>query len=219
MRVTHKILLVSVAALAAMAMAASTASGQSLEITNEANGTHCPAVSISGTDVDGGCLAHWVWESEAHWFKHVFGIESQITECLGENHARVSEDGLGYVTEMTMTDPPGKTCTRQPCKNGSGEMIPWAASFAEAGGATETGTITTCIEPLGGGTDEICESESPINEIAGTHGWEIGNAGVEVTSHGAAGTRCEGRWHIGWGEKTGTHDGTSEVSVVLNHLN
>jgi hypothetical protein len=96
----------SAVTIATTALATSTASAATLEIRNEAGNTHCPAVSISGTDVNGGCLIHATSEGEIEIRKHVFGIESHITTCGSEFWGRVDEDAVGYAFEEQLTQMP-----------------------------------------------------------------------------------------------------------------
>jgi hypothetical protein len=214
MRNARKVLLLAVMALAAMAFAASTASAQSLELTDEATGAHCPAVTLNGTDVDGGCLTHATSESAIELRKHVFGIESHITSCNNEFAGRVSEDAQGYIFEQVLS---GAGCARQACKP-TGEGTPWAASGAENTGTGAQGFLTTdfCVEPVGGGTDETCEIDVPFNAYSNQHRQEYGQAG-EMSSHGISGFRCElvGHWNS---ETGGTHDGQAEQEGIVAHI-
>jgi hypothetical protein len=215
MRNVRKLMLLAVTALAAMAFAATSASAQTLEITNEAGGAHCSAVSLSGTDVNGGCLTHATSEANIELRKHVFGIESHITSCNNEFAGRVSEDATGYIFEQVLS---GASCTRQACKP-AGEGTPWAASGSEGSFLEGEEFLTTnfCVEPVGGGTDETCEIDVPLDDgTAGNHVQEYGHAS-EMSSHGITGFRCELTGH--WISETGgTHDGDPEQEGVISHI-
>jgi hypothetical protein len=214
MRNVRKLVLLAVMALAAMALAAPSASA--LEITNEAGGAHCAAVTLNGSDVDGGCLTHATSNGTIELRKHVFGVESTITTCDNEFTGRVNEDASGYIFEQVLS---GAGCTRQACVV-SGEGTPWAANGTETLGSNPTsGTLTTnfCVEPVGGGSDETCEIDVPFaqNAGAGNHTQSYGQAG-EMPSHGISGFRCElvGSWSS---ESGGTHDGQAEQEGIVGH--
>lgn len=207
-----KLPVIAAVVTAMMAVAASSASAQTLEITNEDTGLHCPAVSVTGTDVNGGCLGHAASES-VEIRKHVFGIESHITTCNLEFHGRVNEDGGGQATEQAFS---GASCQRQACKVGA-EAQPWPVQGVEVLGTGEILTATFCIEPLGGGSDETCEIDLPLSQAPPDHTVELG-AATELSAHGVSGFRCElvGHWVS---ETGGTHDGDPEGDLVLAHLN
>jgi hypothetical protein len=235
MRTLRTMLLLAISATVAVAFTASTASAQgpNLKIENEplAGGTHtaCPAVVFPGsggaTDVDGGCLIHASSEGfttdptsmgNVILNKHVFGIESKITECHNEFHGRVDSAGEGYIFEQVLI---GNGCTRQACKSGT-EGIPWEAHGNEGVRVEETEYLTTnfCVEPVGGGTDETCEIDVPFNKVApgNQHIYEFGHA-TELPSHGVSGFRCEliGHWIS---ETGGVHDGQNEQEVEIEHV-
>jgi hypothetical protein len=232
MRNLRTLALLVMAALTVMAAIASTASATNksatapdLEIRDEevAGQPHCAAVSLTGTDVNGGCLIHA--DSEAAGVelrKHVFGIESHITSCTNEFFGRVDEHGEGYIFEQLLA---GAGCVRQPCKDAAGEGIPWKAhgyeGMPEANNGTEEGSeyleTTFCIEPVGGGTDESCEIEVPFQSYANPHRQEFGHA-TELAGHGISGFRCElvGHWNT---ERVGTHDGDPVTEVIVTHVN
>jgi hypothetical protein len=203
-------MLLAVATLAAIAFAAPSAPAQSLEFSGEWDGTHCPAVHKTVTDVNGGCLFHAFPDHTTIFRKHVFGIESTITYCHLELHGRIDENGSGYALEQNLSG-----CSRQACAT-NGEGDPWPFTSSELGGNTKAMTLTLCIEPTGGGTDETCEIDLPFRDIAG-HGYELGN-GSELASHGTSGFRCEleGHWVM---ESGSTHDGQAEIPFEVTHLN
>jgi hypothetical protein len=217
MKKSSALLSVAAAVAALLALAAGSASAQTLEIKTEAaNPAHCPAVTLSGTDVDGGCLGH-AEGINIELRKHVFGVESHITRCNNEFHGRMNEDASGYVFEQILTNPSGGgTCARQPCKDGAGEAIPWAATGSEGASLEGNEYMTTnyCVEPVGGGTDEFCEIDVPGAPV-GSHDGEAGHA-TEMSAHGVSGYRCELIGH--WVNETGdTHDGNPEQSIEGVH--
>jgi hypothetical protein len=191
-------------------LSAQVASAPSLEITNEDTQQHCTAVTLTGTDVDGGCLGHAASEG-VELRKHVFGVESHTTVCQLEFEGRLDEDATGFALEQIFS---GANCSRQACAVG-GEATPWPVQGAETAG-TEHITANFCIEPLGGGTDETCEIDIPFDQDPSTHTVELGIAG-EMAGHGISGFRCEVIGH--WVSETGgTHDGDAEGDLVVTHL-
>jgi hypothetical protein len=223
MRKISKGLLVVVAALGFVAVPAS---ASTLGVLNEATGTICPAVTLSGTDVNGGCLIHANSEGTVELRKHVFGIESHITACNSEFHGRISSGtaipgsaATGYIFEQVLS---GAGCSRQACAF-VGEAKAWPFTAFEGAGqsgaaALEHMATNLCFEPVGGGTDETCEIDLPFHahEPGWAHYQEIGYP-FELSSHGISGFRCElvGHWLT---EVGGTHDGDAEVEIYVLHL-
>lgn len=206
MRTVRRLSLLAGAALAATVFAAATALGQieeaheTLEVTDEVTTDHCPAVNANPA-VSSGCLLHATSEGSVELRKHVFGIESHITNCNTETWGRVNEDAEGYIFHQLLT---GASCQRQPCKV-SGVSTPWPGHGDEAHNptldrgetgvssieGTEVGEFVFCVEPLGGGSDESCEIEGPGNGIlAVSHQGEGGHV-TEIPGHGIGGFRCE----------------------------
>jgi hypothetical protein len=200
------------AALAAMiaVSAAPAAFAAGVSSTSESSGAACPGVSLSGTDVNGGCHMHITGEHEFR--KHVFGVETHITNCAIESAVRINGSGSGFYLEQILTGP---TCSRQAVKVG-GEAVPWPFSDSEVSGGILR-TVNFAIEPVGGGTDETCEIDLPINPRAQSHKWEIGRATIEFSSHGISGFRCEIVGHQ-LTETPGTHDGENEVGIEYFHV-
>lgn len=222
MRTLRVTLLLAIASTA-IAMTASAASAQTLEVTNEATGTHCPAVTISGTDVDGGCLTHITSEGNVVLRKHVFGIESDIYDnCTQEHSIRINEDGNGYYLEQQLfSGGGGGGCSVVACFDGAqGEKRPWPANAFEGTPdgiveGTEYITIAPCFEPPNGGAESSCETDIPFQTAENQHRLELGHA-TETASHGVSGFRCEYVSH--WNSEIGsTHDGQAEQEVIVTH--
>jgi hypothetical protein len=230
----RKLLLLAFVAAAAITIAAPTSFGQSnpenhetLEFVNEPLGTHCGALSKpTAHTVSGGCLIHATSNGSVELRKHVFGIESHITNCSAEFQGRVNEDAEGFMINQVLS---GINCQRQPCKEaGEAGPTPWPAHGDEAhdpgidgetgvsavSGHTEIMTTVFCAEPVGGGADESCELVLPVNQIPSTHTAEYGAAApTELTPHGVSGYRCEMVGH--WTTETG---GAGEVNVAVPHI-
>jgi hypothetical protein len=200
MRNAHRLLWLAAVAVTTMVLV-SPATAQTLEIAEEA-GAHCPAVTLSGTDVDGGCLTHITSNGNVELRKHVFGIESHITSCVHELHGRISEDAEGYLLEQVLS---GVGCQRQACIASGSEPTPWEIHSFEGTpqGVTEGSeymTLTFCVDPLGGGQDELCEIDIPFQGYVSQHRQEYGHA-AELSAHGVSGFRCELVGH--WNSETG----------------
>lgn len=203
--------LLALTAVAAIAVASPMASAMTIEPRYDDDETPCSSVSLSGTDVDGGCLLHATSEGGVAVKNHTFGVEATIATCSSEFHARIDEAGEGYVLEQVLTNPPGLTCTAQACKS-SGEQQPWPMHVLDAGGGEEALGMTVCLEPLGGGTDATCELDLPFYETEDENVYEVG--GEEVAAHGGGGFNCEVEGH--WNTEVGaTHDGEEEEEIAL----
>jgi hypothetical protein len=138
MRIARKMLLLALTAMAAMAMAASTASAQTVEITNEATGTHCGAVTLTGHTVSGGCLLHAASTSDV--VLEAFGSVSSV--CANEFTGRTHEDGGGYLFNQTLTGP---DCDTAPCTEAGGVKRPWPATISEEGPGALTLEANFCV--------------------------------------------------------------------------
>jgi hypothetical protein len=211
-RPVHRLLLAS-ATMVALALAGPVASSHGdIDVYNKDDLMPCPAVTTSGTDVNGGCLAHATSESGVTIRKHVFGIESQIAVCNSEFHMRVGEGGTGYLLEQQLS---GASCTREACNEAAGESTPWPFTANEGSPVegTEYLTTTFCVEPIGGGTDESCEIDLPFQHNTSDLSIELGHS-TELPSHGITGFRCElvGHWAT---EIGGTHDSAAEQRPVF----
>jgi hypothetical protein len=221
MPVSSKLALPAIVALAALTSAAPGASAQSLEITKEAAGEHCPRVSASGNEIDGGCAMHAASEGGVTILGNAFGVEMTIATCRSEAHLRVDEDGEGYVVEPRLTGP---GCTRKPCPE-RGRLEPWPIS-AEKGRPTGDregrGTdndaylrITICLSPIGQvSREERCAVDLGFDFTEEGHSYEFGHSSSSFRIPGLAGFRCElqGHWST---EIGGTHDGDGERAVTI----
>lgn len=217
MRNALKLLAAAITVLAAMSFGAASAHGV-LIVTNEGTGAECSKPTTSGTSVSNGCLIHFSSLGTIEIRKHVFGVESHITNCTMELYSRLGSGSLGppvqeatgYFLEQDLS---GLNCSRQGCKPSS-ESNPWEYRLTETAG-TITLTTNICVEPKGGGTDENCEIDIPFTPLA-DHGYRIGMAG-EMPSHGITGFRCE---LVGLfdNEVSGTHDAVSVVTVEITHM-
>jgi hypothetical protein len=182
---------------------------QAIEVTDEATGNHCSAMTLTGTDVDGGCLFHLASEAPIQLRKHVFGIETHVTSCSTEFAGRYDEAGEGYLLEQVLS---GSGCQRRPCRPGDIEAAPWPVHLHA--GTPITAEVTLCVKPLVGGSDETCEIDIPLHPYSNQHRQEYGST-TEMPSHGTPGFRCEliGHWNS---ETGGTHDGQPEQELAIS---
>lgn len=223
-----RVVLLAMATMAVTGLTAAPASAQTIRISNEATGIGCPTFTTPGaggvTDVDGGCLIHVTGQGPSEIRRHIFGVESHIAECSFEFHARVqnsevvppgSEAG-GRALETQIT---GSSCNRQICKfEATGEAVQLWMAFGEeeAFEGNELVEVAFCLEPKGGGADELCQLEIPFNQTATNHRYELGHA-TELPGVGDNNFRCEFIAH--WMTETGgTHDGQAEQAVEITHL-
>lgn len=105
MRITYKLLLAAIAALAVLAFGSTSASATSIEVEHE-NGNHCAPVEP--------CTAHVVSESPTTLETHLFGSEQVQSACNDEFVAVFNEDGTGEIHDQVLD---GANCTREPCTN------------------------------------------------------------------------------------------------------
>lgn len=120
--------------------------------------------------------------------RHVFGIESSLTECSEEFTLHLNENGGGYIADPQVTG-----CAYEACYTGSdmGDIEPWAFWAFESGGSNEAMTIAMCHEELG-----FCEIDIPLSSTAMSHMPKLGRT-TEMPGHGVAGgAKCElvGEW-------------------------
>lgn len=223
MHMLRTMLLLAIA-LTAMAMTASTTAAQTLEVIDEATGNHCPSVTATGTDVDGGCLIHINSEGNVELRKHVFGVESHLYSCPHEHAVRIDEDGNGrFLEQQIFSGGGGGGCPHVACETEPNpEKRPWPiASFEGTPQGVVEGaeyiTLFPCFENPGGGAESPCEMDVPFQTAENQHRVELGHA-TEMSAHGVSGFKCELVAH--WNTETGgSHDGTSEKEVTVTHLN
>ncbi len=186
MRLARTIALLAMSAIAGLAFAAN-ASAQDFEITNEANGLHCPAVTLSGTTVSGGCVVEAHSEGTVELAGHQFGIELHVDDCLNEFTARLNEDGSGYLTNQVLS---GEGCTTTPCLEG-GNVAPWPGTGIEASGQKLL-RIQFCV--VNAGTTRNCEFDVPFT--ANGHAYEFLANDLNGHTGGIFTARCEltGHW-------------------------
>lgn len=125
MQIVRKLLLVALTAIAAMALAASSASA--VEISDESSGEHCSAVTVDGHGVTGGCAL--IANSVGHtWLEGAFGID---VRCETRFEARTDENGVGALyaqqTALNCEQRDADPCTAE------GEVTPWPFNVTGSG--------------------------------------------------------------------------------------
>jgi hypothetical protein len=161
MRFARKLFLLVLVAVPAMAFAAATASAQVQVFHEDALGQ---PICGNGSSSN-GCYTHA--EGEIRFDGHVFGIEATVSNCHVELEAHIEGDGDVTVESAFFTHHPGVAdCTRQPCG------LEWLGNLEEEGSGDEFFHLFFCIEPIGGGTDQACDVEIPL-ETTGDHQYHL----------------------------------------------
>jgi hypothetical protein len=133
----RRVLILAIAAIAAMAAMATTAQAG---VVNGTTGAPCPAVSLSGNSVSGGCL---VEDMDGTWELEADGVRYAI--CPLSFDFRSAYGGQMYAINQT-----GGSCSgfqRVPCTdNTTGEKIPWPGSAIWVPGVGAKEKIDMCFE-------------------------------------------------------------------------
>jgi len=207
MRPLRKTMLLATLAIAALAFAAPAASGQTLEIYDEASDEPCGDVTITVHHVEGDCGTHVVSTDDTVLRQHIFGVESTVGTCSMEFIWYVDGDGEGYFA-VPQFGPPvgGGTCTRQACEEeeGVGGIKPWHAYAKEETVVfgnhfmAEHALVQMCFETEGTSHQTIvnCEMPFPLEAYGENHEYELGLPPTEeMFGSGNPGFRCEMRGH------------------------
>jgi len=192
----RKLMLLVSMAMAAMAFAVPSASGQTLEATSETTGEHCSAVTVVGHTPEGGCPIHAMSEGGVIIRMHVFGIESTVTTCDEEIHGVSDGDTNGYGFSQVIS---GNGCGREPCEEPDGSQEVWPAQGNE--GSTHAGfdasaRVSICVATTPDMNETRCSADIPWRETGEeSHQFEGGESS-EMPGIGTAGNRCEviGHW-------------------------
>ncbi len=130
MLVLRKLMLLTSSLIAVMALSASPAFADPVEMLNEdgEEPVHCEAVELDGDDVLGGCDLHGVGEVDLT--AHIFGTEVLIASCENEFDIKVDEDGHGYIYDF-------ETTGTSPCDTyGQANGDPWEFELEGNGDGT-----------------------------------------------------------------------------------
>lgn len=205
MRRTCSLLLLCMAA--ALTFGTTTASAEGVQVTEEATGNPCPAITPNDSrefplesTISGGCSEHIVnTEGGVILTAHIFGIESTDSQCNTEYTLRVGGNGEGYFTDIELT---GINCTRRACGTADGAPEGWEIHMEETSSSSARLERHFCIENYDGNGRTTCHYFAPLREdpIA-SHRYELGTANsnearTEIGCEGFTGYRGEvsGHW-------------------------
>jgi hypothetical protein len=189
MRLVRKLALLTTMALAAMALAASSASAQEeIEVTEEGGG-HCNP-----------CVVHAVSTQNVQLDVHIFGIEFTDSVCANEFDAVIYEDATGALTNQSLT---GAGCNREPCA-----ATPWPITGRETVAGAEILEATFCVQPVGGGDPINCSIDVGVEDEAGHI---LGFHAVDARCHrvGQSPAEVSGEWV--------TESGDGREEVIITH--
>lgn len=189
MRFARRLLLLVGMAVAAMALSASTAAAEPVEVQD--NGVHCGTLNATGHEVTGGCHFQAISVGDIHLELHsTLGIETTGPACENDFEVRLGGNGEGYVQHFAIL--PGdvecgvgvRACSEAEAHApGNG---PWHTRLEETGTDQVTATVEVCLIIPGN-----IRCEGPVS-VAVTHDAEQYFAGV--TDQGipcAGGSRAE----------------------------
>jgi hypothetical protein len=180
MRIARKLTLLLTMAIAAMALAASTASADEIvTVVNEPGGACNP------------CNIHVAGESSLAAF-HVI----TVSNCTDEFAASIQSNGTGQVNTWNGVNDRGNACTREQCRVQPGNTVreTWPFTSEEIGSQTVELNVEFCLSPVGTMTTKnkcdvpaiVTEGASHDYEISLSHECDIGGTPVEV----------HGDWHV-----------------------
>jgi hypothetical protein len=184
MRAIRNLALLTTVALAAVALAATSASAE-VEISEELSGEHCNP-----------CVLHIVSTQSVQLDIHIFGIEFTDSVCNQEYDAVVFEDATGSLTNQSLT---GAGCNREPCPS-----TPWPVVGREDGPGAEYAEVTFCVRPVGGGDPINCTIDVSV-EDEGSHIAAFHAAGAPCHGVGESPGEISGEWITESNEVTGSH--------------
>jgi hypothetical protein len=179
MRIIRKLLLAVSVSCGVLSLIASGANAQ-LEVRAE-DGGHCPPVTKVGHHAEGGCPVEY--RSTGHIAMAAYVPTPIIFAiCDWDFEARVDESGQGWVTRATFSSepPPGTApdCTRTPCDEADGTMLPWPLQVAESSPDQEALEMVLCFRDVasggGGGPQTSCEVHLPFSQQVAFHDHGIG---------------------------------------------
>ena len=209
MHFARSLLLLVMTALAAMALSATTASAQLIEVHHEETGNHCGDVTVTDHEADGECLivAHDVQSPHLPFPGVLLSAGgTTLSVCHNEFEGYVGEDGSGSITHQTLDDVvfppilPPDSCQVTPCVEIGGGQEPWPLQVREEAGA-EILRTTFCVNNMDCTIDvRIIQTGHHYNFRAEDSPCLEGT-GVEVT----------GRWES---EPAPTEEGETETELV-----
>ena len=147
MRISRKLMLLALTALAALAFASS-ANAQSVTVTDEASTVPCSDVALDADhNVTGGCAVNVVSEQETQIVAGTAGGPVVISTCEDQFEAHIDGGGEGYIDVVTTTGHAAAPCTREACDEAapSHATIPWRIHLREPEGAPLSANVAFCL--------------------------------------------------------------------------
>ena len=161
----RKLLLVAAAAIAAMALSASTAAAiNPVEVVD--NGVHCGFIDASEHEATGGCHLQALSIGDIHLEIHTWGMETTGPACENDFEVRLDENGEGYVQHFAIF--PGETeCGTgvRACNEAEAHALgngQWRVHIEEIFTGQETATVEVCMIFPGG---LRCEGEIGVQLV------------------------------------------------------
>jgi len=213
MRNLFRLLSFTAAAIAAIALAASSAGATStVEVIDEVSENHCGEVTVTSHDVSGGCELSATSEGgvaapSITLLSHTSPTaETVSTLCAMQFNAHVNEEGHGYITDQALS---GAQCGLTACDEAapSHAQLPWEFQLAELFAGHQALGFTFCIRPvvLSEGQNVLppCSVVIDVSEPA-PHEYEFTANEVPCLENPAV--ELIGHWTL------------DETSVEINHL-
>lgn len=178
---SNSFLTVAAVALAWTVMVASASA--EVEVFSEPGGEPCTEVTMVGHQVAGGCHIE-IASNQPKAFIAYVPSPVVLSSCDLHLEARIGGAGTGLVSQAAFSPPSppnGSSCTRVPCDEANGTMLPWPISISESAGV-ETGELAFCLRPIPSGpgaSGTHCTLHLPVTDL-GSHEYEIGQSGVEI---------------------------------------
>ena len=154
MRIARKLALLLTMAIAAMALAATTASAdEAVGVVDEATGNPCAPT----------CTIHVAGESSLSAF-HVI----TVSNCTDEFTATLDANGNGEVDTWDGVDD-ASACTREQCTDSSGAREHWPISTEEIADDTVELGAEFCLSPRNGDMSDAAKARCDVDAIIVEH--------------------------------------------------
>jgi hypothetical protein len=198
MRLVRTLSIIVAASAAALAFGASSAAGQ-VEVTDEATGGHCTAVTLDANhNVSGGCRIEAISEPAQPTQVQAFNGMTFVTvfTCGEHFEAAIGEDGTGYIYHAVHTSHGGDPCMRTQCDEADHALIPWPLALESASNME----FTFCLRNVTSGEGDPgtpCHTNIDITDD-GVHNYEFHANGTTSGSceNLGGGVRIIAHWNI-----------------------
>ncbi len=189
-------------AVAASMLTTASAAGDPIEVTDEATSTHCPAVSLSGHAVSGGCVVN-VASNNVNLIVDTGPRDVALAgPCSLSFNLRIDESGEGYATNQAFGL---QHCGYQPCDETNHTNEPWPVTLSEHAPGRENLQIVLCARP-----ESAAEG---TNRIDCTMNLEAAWVSAHVYEFATTGGSCAENPALRW---TGTWQ-TQSNSIEVDH--